>query len=220
MSPFELVIFDNDGVLVDSEALAFTVLVDLLGQSGATLSRDEAMERFLGGPVGRVTAWATNAGLTLPDDFDDRYHAELFTAFDRELAATPGVADVVDRLAVVASVCVASSGTHERIRRSLERAGLLDRFDGHMFSTDDVARGKPAPDLFLHAAATMGVARERCVVVEDSPLGIEAANAAGMASAGFARSVPAERLAAASLGVFSDMSDLPGVLGFPNGPGR
>jgi HAD superfamily hydrolase (TIGR01509 family) len=211
---FDLVIFDNDGVLIDSETLAFTVLVDLLAEHGLPLSRDEAVERFLGGPVVRVLEWAAAAGTPLPDDFDARYHDDLFEAFDRSLAATPGAVEVVDRLASATLVCVASSGSHRRIRRSLTTVGLLDRFDGRMFSTDDVPRGKPAPDLFVHAAASMGVAGERCVVVEDSPLGIEAAAAAGMASAGFARTVPAERLALASLGVVDDLAELPALLGF------
>jgi HAD superfamily hydrolase (TIGR01509 family) len=212
--PFDLVIFDNDGVLIDSETLAFTVLVGLLEENGLSVSRAEAVDLFLGGPVARVLEWAATAGTPLPGDFDARYHDDLFAAFDRSLTAMPGAVEVVDRLATVTTVCVASSGTYERIRRSLGRVGLLDRFDGRMFSTDDVARGKPAPDLFVHAASVMGVDGERCVVVEDSPLGIEAAVAAGMASAGFARTVPAERLAAATLGVIDELGELPALLGF------
>jgi HAD superfamily hydrolase (TIGR01509 family) len=212
--PFDLVIFDNDGVLIDSETLAFTVLVDLLEVNGISLSTEEAVERFLGGPVSRVLDWAADAGTPLPGDFDVSYHDDLFAAFDRSLTATAGAVDVVDRLAAVTSVCVASSGSRERIRRSLAKVGLLERFDGRMFSTEDVAEGKPAPDLFLHAADRMGVSPERCVVVEDSPLGVEAAGAAGMASVGFSRSVPADRLARATLGVVEDLLELPARLGF------
>jgi HAD superfamily hydrolase (TIGR01509 family) len=207
------VIFDNDGVLVDSERLAFGVLAAQLEAAGIVLSHDESVELFLGGPLARVTEWAAANGSALPGDFERRYHDDLFAAFDRELAATPGAAAAVDRLATVAAVCVASSGSRERIRRSLARVGLLDRFGDRLFSTEEVANGKPAPDLFLQAAATLDVHPGRCVVVEDSPLGIEAANAAGMASAGFAGSVPARRLAGATLGVVGDMSELPEMLG-------
>jgi HAD superfamily hydrolase (TIGR01509 family) len=205
--------FDNDGVLVDSERLAFRVLGTRLEAAGISLSHHESIDLFLGGPVARVTEWAVANGTALPDDFDRLYHDDLFAAFDRELRAVPGAAAVVDRAATMATVCVASSGSRDRVRRSLEIVGLLDRFDDRLFCAEDVANGKPAPDLFLHAATTLRVDPARCVVVEDSPLGIEAAAAAGMASAGFAGSVPADRLADATLGVVSDMADLPGLLG-------
>ncbi|MGH9119711.1 MAG: HAD family hydrolase [Acidimicrobiales bacterium] len=212
---FDLVIFDNDGVLIDGERLAFGVLGTLLDDHGLPLPLDEPMERFLGGPLSRVVEWAAASGWPLPDDLVARYHDDLYSAFERGLAPTPGVVEVLDRVSTVAAICVASSGTRERIRRSLARVGLLNRFRGRIFSAADVTRGKPAPALFRHAAATMGVAADRCVVIEDSPLGIEAANAAGMASVGFSGSVPSEQLGGASLGVVSEMARLPARLGLP-----
>jgi beta-phosphoglucomutase-like phosphatase (HAD superfamily) len=114
---------------------------------------------------------------------------------------------------------VASSGTHERIRLALATTGLLDRFAGRIFSAQDVARGKPAPDLFLHAAERLSVPPSRCAVIEDSPLGIEAANAAGMTAFGYAGLTPAARLGHARGGVFDSMARLPALLaGLPYGP--
>jgi HAD superfamily hydrolase (TIGR01509 family) len=155
----------------------------------------------------------TRLGRPVPADLEARYFEQLFPAFERALEPIPGI---VDALRVVdQAVCVASSGTHERIRLTLGATGLWDRFGGRVFSAQDVARGKPAPDLFLHAAASLGVDPCRCAVVEDSPAGVTAANAAGMTSFGFARLVPAARLAHATGAVFSDMRLLPGLLQGP-----
>jgi HAD superfamily hydrolase (TIGR01509 family) len=122
----------------------------------------------------------------------------------------PGVAAALDAIAM--PTCVASSGHHERIRVSLEAAGLLARFAGRIFSAQDVARGKPAPDLFLHAARACGANPARCAVVEDSRSGVDAANAAGMTAFGFARVTPAAALSHATGGVFTDMQELPALL--------
>ncbi|MGI8752127.1 MAG: HAD family hydrolase [Acidimicrobiales bacterium] len=209
MPPWDLVIFDNDGVLVDSERMANTILGDLLTGYGRPTTTDEAVERHLGTSLGRVRALLEAEGVEVPSDFEDAYHRRLFAAFDTSLVAVPGVAEVVGALDI--PVCVASSGGHERIRRSLTLAGLAAGFEGRIFSAEDVARGKPAPDLFLHAAAAMGARPERCAVIEDSPLGVEAANAAGMTAFGYAAVTPAPHLREASV-VFSSMGELPRLL--------
>lgn len=211
---FELVIFDNDGVLVDSERLANTILADLLTEHAVPTTFEDSVRDFMGGSLGRVhQVMAERTGRPLPDAFDDWYHARLFEAFEDLLAPVAGVADVLRALdAAHVRYCVASSGTHRRIRLALRKTGVLDRFEGGIFSAQDVARGKPAPDLFLHAAATLGVEPFRCAVVEDSPLGVEAARAAGMAVFGYAAMTPAERLAGADA-VFASMAELPGLLG-------
>jgi HAD superfamily hydrolase (TIGR01509 family) len=152
-------------------------------------------------------------GRPLPANLEDRYHERLFEAFRTKLTAVPGVADVLMQLTI--PTCVASSGTHERIRLALTTTGLLPRFDGRIFSAQDVARGKPAPDLFLHAAKSLGIRPDRCGVVEDSPLGVDAANRAGMTAFGFARMTPPERLQAAGGGVFRSMAELPALLRSP-----
>ena len=149
-------------------------------------------------------------GHALPGDFEARYHARLFDVFDTELEAIPGIEGALERIAV--PMCVASSGTHERIRRALAATGLLPRFEGRIFSAEDVARGKPAPDLFLHAARSLGVAPSRCAIVEDSPLGVDAANAAGMVAFGFARLTSAGLLSHARGGIFTSMTEMPALL--------
>jgi HAD superfamily hydrolase (TIGR01509 family) len=211
MRSFELVIFDNDGVLVDSEPHAITVLTELLTELGLSSSYDENFERFVGSSVGRVRRLAeAEMGRQLPRDFEDRYYAELFDRFRRELQPITGVKTALKQ--IDAPKCVASSGPHTRIRLALEATGLWGEFEGNVFSRDDVERGKPAPDLFLLAAKSMRARPDRSAVVEDSPLGIEAANAAGMTSFGFAASTPKERLRAATGDIFTKMQDLPRIL--------
>lgn len=209
--PFDLVIFDNDGVLVDSEWHANGILADLLCEAGLPSTREGCIAEYMGSSLSRVREIAERRlGRALPADLEDRYHDRLFEAFRTRLTAVPGVADALGLIAT--PTCVASSGTHERIRLALATTGLLPRFEGRIFSAQDVARGKPEPDLFLHAATTLGIRAERCAVVEDSPLGVEAANRAGMTAFGFARMTPAERLRAAGGGVFTSMDELPRLL--------
>ncbi|UGQ15504.1 HAD-IA family hydrolase [Yinghuangia sp. ASG 101] len=208
-------VFDNDGVLVDSELLANAALARILTSYGIPTTTQESIRDYLGGSMARVRDLnRARHGRELPADFEDTYHEAVFAAFRAGLTAVPGVADVLDALdAAEVPYCVASSGTHERIRVTLEVAGLLDRFpDARIFSSQDVARGKPAPDLFLLAAAKMGVRAADCDVVEDSPLGVRAAQAAGMRVHGHAAMTPPEHLAAADT-VFRGMGELPALLG-------
>lgn len=196
--PWDLVIFDNDGVLVDSEPAANRVLAGLLGDCGYPVTFDGCVSRFMGSSLARVRQVVEDeTGTRLPDDFEDRYHAGLFAAFRAGLPAVAGVVGVLDELdRRGVPFCVASSGTHERIRLALSTVGLLDRFpEDRIFSAEDVAHGKPAPDLFLRAAAQLAVEPSRCLVIEDSPLGVAAARAAGMGVIGYAAMTPADRLA-------------------------
>lgn len=207
----ELVIFDCDGVLVDSERLANHVLAELLTECGLPTTTEESIATYMGLSTASWTALAAEKlGSPLPPDFVDRYHAGVFEAFDRELEAIPGVADVVRRLRWPS--CVASSGEHERMRRTLGRTGLHDHFEGRIYSASEVERGKPHPDLFLYAADRMGVAPERCVVVEDSPFGVRGAVAAGMTALGYAATTPATVLAAEGVETFTAMGALPALL--------
>jgi HAD superfamily hydrolase (TIGR01509 family) len=211
MTGFELIIFDNDGVLVDSEPVANQVLASLLTEYGFPCTPEESIATFMGHSMPQVRAMVEERlGRPVPADLEARHIEQLFPTFERSLRPIPGIEDALH--AIDQTVCVASSGTHERIRLTLGATGLWDRFGGRVFSAQDVARGKPAPDLFLHAAASLGVDPRRCAVVEDSPAGVTGANAAGMTSFGFARLVPAERLAHATGAVFSDMRLLPGLL--------
>ncbi len=211
---FDLVIFDNDGVLVDSEWHANGILAELLCEAGLPSTRESCIADYMGSAMTRVRAIAeARLGRALPADLEARYHARLFDVFRTQLTAVPGVAQAIARIAT--PTCVASSGTHERIRLALTTTGLLPHFDGRIFSAQDVTRGKPEPDLFLHAAATLGIHPARCAVIEDSPLGVEAANRAGMTAFGFARMTPPERLREAKGGIFTSMDELPGLLGRP-----
>ena len=208
----ELVIFDCDGVLVDSERIAVRVDAAVLAELGWPLSEAEIIERFVGRSeehfVREIEAYL---GRPLPRHWGDAYQHLYVQAFERDLRAVDGVVDALDR--ITAATCVASSGSHERTRRSLRLTNLHERFEGRIFSATDVANGKPAPDLFLHAAARLGVPPARCVVVEDSRYGVEAARAAGMAAFAYAGGVtPAHWLEGPGTVVFSDMRELPGLL--------
>ena len=206
----DLVIFDCDGVLVDSERLSVRIESELLGELGWPLSPDEVRERFLG----RSDAYMLGEierelGRPVPE-WDERYRLRRDEVFATDLRPVEGVGAALDALAI--ATCVASSGTHPKIRRSLELTGLAPYFGERIFSATDVDHGKPAPDLFLLAASGCGAEPRRCVVVEDSPVGVAAASAAGMRSLGYAGGItPASALAEATA-VFDDMAELGGLI--------
>ncbi|MFG3206767.1 HAD family hydrolase [Streptomyces sp. NPDC048192] len=211
---YDLVIFDNDGVLVDSEPISNRHLAAYLTELGHPTSYEDSVRDYMGSAMHRVHELVLErTGQRLPDDFDDVFHARVFAAFERELQPVAGVAGVLEKLAADGvPYCVASSGSHARIRVGHRTTGL-DRWfpQERIFSSEDVGRGKPAPDLFLYAAQRMGVAPERCLVVEDSPLGVRAAVAAGMTVYGFTAMTPAEKLAGADQ-LFSAMGELADLL--------
>ncbi|MEP9386678.1 HAD family hydrolase [Mesorhizobium sp. KR9-304] len=214
----ELVIFDCDGVLVDSETISVSVLCDFVRKAGADIGEEEAYRLFLGRSMAAVEeALRGEFGLSLNEAQLGRIRAETFRRFRDELKPMPGAVETLSRLNV--RRCVASSSSLERIRLSLDLTGLLEMLEPHIYSASMVARGKPAPDLFLHAAKAMGVRPEDCVVVEDSPAGIEAARRAGMRVFAFTGGSHAGQAAlAATLAalrpdlVFSDLRRLPGLL--------
>jgi HAD superfamily hydrolase (TIGR01509 family) len=213
--PYQLVIFDNDGVLVDSEPISNRLLAAYLTELGYPTTFEDSVRDFMGTAAHTVhDVVRERYGAALPEGFDDSFHARVFAAFEAELTAVPGAAEAVKAVAAagVAS-CVASSATHAWIRAAHRRTGLDGYFtDRQIFSAQDVGRGKPAPDLFLHAAAAMGVPPERCAVVEDAPMGVAAARAAGMDVYGYTALTPRARLAGATA-LFDDMAELPGLLG-------
>lgn len=214
---YELVIFDNDGVLVDSEPLANRILAAYLTELGYPTTYEESLRDYMGSAVHRVHDLIRERhGRTLPPDFNETLHTRTFDAFRRELRPVTGMADVLAELeASAVPYCLASSAGHERIRVALHTTGLAGSFsDERIFSSQDVGRGKPAPDLFLHAANAMGVDPRRCAVVEDSPLGVRAAVAAGMDVYGFARMTPSAALAGATA-VFSEPARLLALLNAP-----
>jgi HAD superfamily hydrolase (TIGR01509 family) len=180
-----LLIFDCDGVLVDSEVVVAPVVAGLFTAHGAALSGDEVLDCYTGlANPEMIRQVEREFGVTLPEDFLAELESAELEALERDLRPVPGMAALLDRLGEV-PVCVASSSAPERIRRSLEVTELAGYFGDHVFSASEVARPKPAPDLFLHAAAAMGFAPGECLVVEDSVFGVGAGVAAGMRVIGF-----------------------------------
>ena len=214
----ELVILDCDGVLVDSERLAVAVEARVLTDLGWPHSPEEVVARWMG----RTSAFqlgeiADRLGREAMLEFDARSTAEVHAAFETVLEPVPGVVTLLDALdSAGVPTCVASSGTHDRMRRTLGLTGLHARLEGRIFSATEVANGKPAPDLFRHAAAMMGAPPDRCVVVEDSVYGVQAAVAAGMSVYGFAGGLtPRHELEASGAVAFERMTDLAPRLGLP-----
>ena len=211
-----LVIFDCDGVLVDTERLTVGLEARLLTELGWEMDADEVVRRWMGRTSKTQLAEVeAQLGPERTREFERRTDGELLEIFERELSAVDGVADLVEQVHEAGvTTCVASSGTHERMRQTLGLTGLYDAFDGRIFSATEVEHGKPAPDLFLHAAASIGVDPSDCAVVEDSVYGVQAGVAAGMTVFGFAGGLaPEEALADAGAVTFEAMADLVPLLG-------
>ncbi len=208
----ELVIFDCDGVLVDSEPIAVRVDAGILARLGMPLSEAEIVERFVGRSSSVMRAAVEeHLGRRLPSDWDAEFHPLYDAAFEAELEPVPGIEGALDEITL--ATCVASSSQPDSLRHKLELTGLYDRFAGRIFSASEVRHGKPAPDLFLLAAERMGVSPEACAVVEDSRFGVEAARAAGMDVFAYAGGVtPAAMLEGERTTVFGDMRRLPALL--------
>lgn len=184
MQDIDLVIFDCDGVLVDSEVLSCTCLADELRQAGIAIDLPEVLTRFLGRSLQAVaTHYQEVLGHPMPDAFREKLRHRVRDSFAASLRAIPDIEMVLGTLRQ--PFCLASSSDLERIDFSLTMAGLRDYFGARIFSADMVKHGKPAPDLFLHAARQMGADPERCLVIEDSISGVTAAKAAGMIVWGF-----------------------------------
>jgi len=213
---FDLVIFDCDGVLIDSELLSVEADLACLAEEGIEISAEEILERYTGiSMVGMLADLEARYGRSFPE-FAGRHWQRLSALFESGLQPIRGIAEVLGSLGC--KVCVASSSTPDRLRLALTLVGLFDRLHPHIFSSSEVARGKPAPDLFLHAAKQMAVESARCVVIEDSVPGVVAAVAAGMTAIGFTggghcRPGHDSRLYAEGAAlVIGDMAQLPAAL--------
>jgi len=210
--PPELIIFDCDGVLVDSELITNRVFADMLAGIGLPLGLDYLFENFVGRSMQHC--WGEIArmlGHEVPESFRAEYQVRSLTALRTAVTAVPGVVELLDSLTI--PICVASSGSHEKMTTTLGATGLLPRFRDRMFSATEVARGKPAPDIFLYAAAKCGMEPEQCVVIEDSSAGVRAGVTAGMRVYGYSAHTPAHRLLeAGAQAAFMDMARLPELL--------
>jgi len=213
----DLVIFDCDGVLVDSEVISCRAHAETLTRHGFPITEEQVLERFLGRSMRQsIREVEAELGSRLPDDFHAQVYAEIFRLFAISLRATPHIHEALARISVPA--CVASSGPPEKISTSLNHVGLYDRFAPNIFSAVQVRNGKPAPDLFLFAAEQMQAAPARCLVIEDSLAGIDGALAAGMTVLGFhggshcGQGYGDRLLAAGAAAVFDDMRELPDLV--------
>jgi HAD superfamily hydrolase (TIGR01509 family) len=214
----DLVIFDCDGVLVDSESIALGQVRDALGRAGLKLTHAEAVDRFLGLSIDSIIQKAeAELSAALPGAFRDDLSHAILASFAVELKGVEGVRQAVEALNCKA--CVASSSSLDRIRLSLSVAGYAALFEPHIFSATMASRGKPHPDLFLHAARAMETPPERCLVIEDSTPGVTAAVSAGMPVFGFVGGshfsglAQAERLRAVGAAlIFDDMTQLPALI--------
>lgn len=216
MRELELVIFDCDGVLVDSEVISNDVLAQALSAEGLPTTLAEARRDYQGLLLSEVLSAAqAKLGRALPADWLSQYERDRTEAFQRELRPVPGAAEAVRRIgASGVGVCVASQGKLEKTRLSLELTGLRDLFpQGALFSAESVPRGKPHPDLFLHAASGMASEPARCAVVEDTPSGVAAAVSAGMRAVGFVADSDEEALRLAGAEALEAMDELPRLLG-------
>lgn len=205
-----LVIFDCDGVLVDSETIASSVFAKHLTQAGFPHTAEECLVRFTGLSLDscRVLIESEFRAL-LPEGFFLRLQRETFARFSEELQPVPGVVDVLEFLRDQQwPCCVASSGSHEKMAMTLEKTGLRKYFGDRVFSANDVLHGKPAPDLFLHAALSQGCQPARCIVIEDSVPGVVAGLAAGMQVCAYGE----KHVISSDAQVFTCMSELPAML--------
>ena len=211
---FDLVIFDCDGVLVDSERVANEVFARVLREvCNLEFTLEQMFETFVGHSKAQCLAKVEEMiGQPPPAEIERRYREDINRALADSVTAIAGIEVVLDRLTL--PCCVASSGSHDKMRLTLGKTGLIDSFGGNIFSTSEVERGKPHPDIYLYAAARMGATDPaRCLVIEDSPLGVVGAVAAGMRVFGFAELMPAQRLhEAGAHRVFERMSDLPALI--------
>lgn len=211
-APVELVIFDCDGVLIDSESIAVPIDGVILAHFGLRLSEAEIIDRFVGRSSSAMTeAIEAHLGHSLAAGWDEPFRHLYTDAYQERLQPVDGIVPALDQISLL--TCIASSSEPDALRYKLEIAGLYRRFEGRVFSASEVRNGKPAPDLFLYAAERMGVAPARCAVVEDSQYGVQAARAAGMTALAFAGGVTsASALHGPATTVFDDMRQLPRLL--------
>jgi HAD superfamily hydrolase (TIGR01509 family) len=209
---FELLIFDCDGVLVDSELITNRVFVGMLNELGLALTLEDMFERFVGRSMPQCLSMIKELlGHEVPEEFVAEFRVRIAAALKSELKAVPGIESVLE--SVKLPYCVASSGTHDKMQLTLGLTGLLPKFQGKMFSVTEVAHPKPYPDVFLHAAKKSGVAASACAVIEDTPTGVQAGVAAGMTVFGFCAHTPRHRLLEAGAHhTFEKMRDLPRLI--------
>lgn len=208
------VIFDCDGVVIDSELPTLQLLQADLAARGLSLTIAELEARFVGGTVEGIRDKLLAQGLSMPEGWVADFYARMYDSLRREAPLIPGILGVLDALdAAGIPYAMGSNGPPEKMQITLGQHGLVERFRHHLYSGQALGRPKPAPDVYLHAAARLGVAPADCVVIEDSATGARAARAAGMRCLGYAANGHADKLANEGATPFLQMQDLPGLLG-------
>lgn len=204
---YKCIIFDCDGVLVDSEEISIGTLVSMAKSHGANIEENEAHQLFLGKSLEFCFEYIANlANKELPESFENDFRDRTFEAFAKDLQPTKGIHELLAKVKV--PVAVASNGPSDKIRLNLTTTKLIDRFEGAIFSAYDINSWKPNPELYLHAAKTMGFDVKDCVVVEDSPAGVQAALAGGFAVFGFTNHANIDALQQMNIPLFDDMANL------------
>ena len=211
MKKYKCIIFDSDGVLVDSEDLSAKVFQEMAMELGFKLDFETAVEQFAGSSMkANLRFVRENIQGTLPDNFEKEFRRRTYEVFKTDLKPVPGIVELIRK--VQTPFCVASSGPPEKIRLNLGLAGLLEHFDGRIFSSYEIGQWKPDPGIFLHAAREMGYTPGECVVVEDSAAGIRAAVAGGFKVYGLARRQNEELFQQLGAETFNDMKTLEKLL--------
>ncbi|MBH67794.1 MAG: hydrolase [Rhodospirillaceae bacterium] len=208
---WHLIIFDCDGVLVDSEGIANRLIAEALTELGILTSAEEALSEFLGGKLTHIkVGLECKLGITLPEDWVNGIYEKQFVEFKKNLKSIPEIEKVLETIkAAGIPMCVGSNGPPNKMEVSLGVTGLKHYFEGRIFSADHVGIPKPAPDLYLYCAGQMGVKPKNCLVIEDSPRGAKAGVTAGMTVFGYAGTGNEEALAEAGCKeVVSDMKEL------------
>lgn len=207
----KLIIFDCDGVLVDSEPLSNRVIAGIMTEIGIPMTTEEAIQQFAGGSLQRVNDFViSKTGKELPGGLEDVYRERSYALFEKELQPVSGIQDALD--AIDFKRCVASNGPLHKMKLNLDLTGLSGYFGNDLFSAYEIGFWKPDPRLFLHAAEKMGYPPDKCIVIEDSIHGIHAAKSAGMRVLGFSNSEYGHKLETEGVPTFNSMTNLPEML--------
>lgn len=207
----DCIIFDCDGVLVDSEVIGIRLLLEMTAPYGVDMKEEEAVLEFAGRRLREVIdILQTRTGQTFPDDLEQQFRERSFVVFQEEVEPVEGIRALLDSLTI--PFCVASSGPVDKIRLNLTLTGLIGYFEDRIFSAYDIESWKPDPGIFLHAAREMGFPPERCVVIEDSKAGITAGVRGGFTVFGYAKEHNAKELESEGATVFYNMHELPQLL--------
>ncbi len=208
---YKCIIFDCDGVLVDSEAISSKVLVEMAKSVGLKLELDFTIERFSGVSLKDTLKYIEDRiERSLPSNFEKEYRKNTYSAFKRELQPIPGIHNLLDRIKI--PYCVASSGPVEKIRLNLTTVDLIEKFENHIFSSFEIGSWKPDPGIFLFAAEKMGFQPNECVVIEDSISGVKAAKAGGFDVFIYVNNRNLKEVELKDKNVFNNMNDLDSLL--------